>query len=194
MINNAVSFGRKIPVATCQVKDKEKDKFTKAIVYEFDCKDRSDMEELKDMDGYWDFKTALYNDMLHTRGRKLKGGNDNTRYFVMEDKKSKDIIGISEVSTEGTKTNIDYIESENEHKYKYVGQTLIAAIGTEVLYSGGTKLTVDCPIRTALSFYEKTCKFDKSPKGKLQFEEKGLKKFIKRTEKRTKSKILNVKV
>lgn len=193
MINNSISFGRKIPVATCQVKNLEKNKYIPAVVYEFDCHDRSDMEELRETDGEWEFKRALYNDMLNTRGRILRGGTDDSRYFVLEDKKSKDIIGMSEVTTKGKTINIEYLETEREKKYKYVGQALIAAIGTEVLHEGGKKLTVGCPYRTALSFYEDTCQFDKSQKGKLQFEEEGLKKFIKRTGKRTEEKVLNVR-
>ena len=89
MINNSISFGRKIPVATCQVKNLEKNKFTPATVYEFDCRDRSDMEELREAEGEWEFKRALYNDMLNTRGRILRGGTDDSRYFVLEDKKAK---------------------------------------------------------------------------------------------------------
>jgi hypothetical protein len=46
-----VSFGKKIPVAKCHIIDNQKKKAVPATVYEYDCKNADDVEDLKSANG-----------------------------------------------------------------------------------------------------------------------------------------------
>ena len=46
MINNNISFGKKIPLTTCQIQDKKTGNFVPATLFEYDCKDEDDILEI----------------------------------------------------------------------------------------------------------------------------------------------------
>ena len=58
-----ISFGKKIPIAQCQIYDNQQQKFVKAVISEFDCKDKSDITEIKSLGPNWQYKETISSNM-----------------------------------------------------------------------------------------------------------------------------------
>ena len=72
----SVSFGCKIPITKCQIKDIKHNQFVPATYYEIDCKDTSDIKEVDSLLGEWDFKNAIVYSMK-SKFDAIKKGYDN---------------------------------------------------------------------------------------------------------------------
>ena len=63
MNNIAISFGRKIPRYTCQIQNKYTGSYIPATIYEYNCKDESDYEEVNSLNRRWAFKENIGRNM-----------------------------------------------------------------------------------------------------------------------------------
>lgn len=151
---SSISFGRKIPRYTCQVQNKTTGEYVPATIYEYNCKDERDYEEIKKLDRRWLFKDniAHFMEVKHSV-QTLFNEKSNDSFFSMQ--VGKDIIGIAQVCTLNGISNIDYITTKPRNPYKYVGQTLIAGIGKHMLKKNGYQMTVETAIDDAIPFYKK---------------------------------------
>ncbi len=191
MFNYSVSFGHKIPIAACQVQEKLTGRFVKATVYEYDCQNKTDIDEVKSIKDLNTFRTLIAGHMYNKYTFSKFGHDIDKRFFAIQENDG-DIIGLSQTNNVGEDMNISYIETLRNKKYRFAGQTLIAAIGGELLSSGGRKLLIRCPVDSALHFYFDDCRFDVSENGELYMDKKNLKKFIERTEERTHAPVINI--
>ena len=117
---SSISFGRKIPRYTCQVQNKTTGEYVPATIYEYNCKDERDYEEIKKLDRRWLFKDniAHFMEVKHSV-QTLFNEKSNDSFFSMQ--VGKDIIGIAQVCTLNGISNIDYITTKprNEYNRKY---------------------------------------------------------------------------
>ena len=77
---------------------------------------------------------------------------------------------------------IMYIERNRLSNYKYVGQSMLAAIGLNVLDKGGKQLSIVHPIAEAESFYVDKCGFYNCQNGYLRMKSKDIPEFVHTTE------------
>ena len=65
-INN-ISFTAKIPVSTCKVQDTITKEYVPATIFEYDCKDESDIEEIAHLNeaGFWKYMHAYLNTAMY---------------------------------------------------------------------------------------------------------------------------------
>ena len=150
----SISFGRKIPRYTCQIQDKRTGEYIPATIYEYDCKDERDIEEIKKLDRRWTFKDniAHFMDIKHSVQTYFNEKSNDSFYSMQV---GKDIVGLAQICTSNGISNIDYITTKPRNEYKYVGQTLIAGIGKQILKKNGYQMTVSTAIDDAIPFYKK---------------------------------------
>lgn len=151
---SSISFGRKIPRYTCQILDKTTDKYVPATIYEYNCKDESDIEEIKKLDRKWIFKDNIVHGMnvKHSVQTYFKEKSNDSFFSIQV---GKDIVGLAQICTLNGISNIDYITTKPRSEYKYVGQTLIAGIGKHMLKKDGYQMTVNTAVDDAIPFYKK---------------------------------------
>ncbi len=195
--NQAVSFNARIPLYNCQVKDMISGKNVPAVVSEFDCKDYSDLQEMAALGYDWMFAICITSDM---RDKYDNIDNSKNFYILHEEKENEygevNILGICETENINNDVNIAFIESKYNKKYKYVGQTLIAAVGKRLLKNKKRNLFVKNPAINAISYYIDKCGFKEIKDGMyrpFRMKAKKIKKFIKRTEEKTGAKLIDIK-
>ena len=149
-----ISFGRKIPITICKLKDIRQDKFIDAEICEYDCFDKSDIEEVQKTKGNWFFLKPFIKAMEEENYLKNKGNIIPKYHFYTVEAFNK-ILGFAQVSKERPKIKIEYLESDPDKKYKYVGQSLmkmISEMGIDEIYE---KIYVPVPVKDACDFYKK---------------------------------------
>lgn len=207
---NAAAFGKKVPLAEIKLKDKEKNKFVPARIYELDCTDTSDIDEVMKADGKWAFKASIIRNMNAKYSvRRISNGNygptsilgertsgeynvANNRFYVTQ-LKDGSTVGMTQVHNRNSSLCIDFIESREDKRYKYVGQTLLAALGMDLLKHDGKRILITAPTDSAVPFYVDKCGFQESINSQLKMNKKNIKKFIRRTQKHINSPILDIR-
>ena len=161
MNNISISSGQKNPKMQFQIQRKDTKEFVPAIFSEVDCNDDNDYDEVKTLDRRWTFKD-LVAQRIAAKGVTQRFFNEtsNISVYEMHDLNGQ-LIGIAQTQTKDGICSIEYIESKPQNEYKYVGQSMVAAIGREALDKKCYKLTVDAPIDEAKPFYINTCGFKK---------------------------------
>lgn len=188
-----ISFGRKIPLTECKVKNLETKKFVPVTFYEVDCQDYKEIEDIRDSKGKWNFMgPILYNmDSKHMWLQKNSGENPY-KFYILENK-AGEILGISQTENKDNNITVKFLDSGRNKEYKYVGQTMLASMGQQVVNNGGTSLNIMNPTIDAYPFYTKNCKFEETENSELTMNPNQIKKFIRRTQFRTHSRILDSK-
>ncbi len=193
MNNIAISFGKKIPKMQFFIQRKDTEEFVPAIFSEVDCKDEDDYTDVKTLDRKWTFKDYIAQrisekNSLQQYFKKLS----DTSVYEMQDA-SGQIIGLAQTETRNGVCNIEYIESKPNNEYRYVGQSMVAAIGREALDKKCYKLTVDAPIDEAMPFYINACGFKRYGEFSLKMNIAQIYKLIKQTELDTQAEIIDIK-
>lgn len=188
----SLSFGKKIPISQCQIKNTETRKFVPATFYELDCHDESDMDELKDLKGKWHFLGSIYYNMLAKNAYYQKTQRETPNKFYILENDKKEIVGLCQVENRNNNIFVNLLESAPDKKYKYVGQTMLASMGNQVLNNGGQQLTIKHPTLDAYEFYIKKCKFKRHFNSDLKMNQSEIEGLIKRTEKRTHGEIIKI--
>lgn len=188
-----ISFGRKIPITECKVRNLETKKFVPATFYEVDCQDYKEIEDIRDSKGTWSFLASiLYNmDSKHIWLQKNTGENPY-KFYILENKNGE-ILGISQTENRDNNVAVKFLDSGRNKEYKYVGQTMLASMGQHVLNQNGEKLEILHPTIDAYEFYTKNCKFKEDENSNLVMNPQQIKKFIRRTQYRTHSRIIDMK-
>ena len=187
-----ISFKAKIPISTCNIYNKSTNKFERATIYEIDCKDEEDLSYLSNPDGMWEFKTSITYDARSKYYESLLHLNQDSqdKYYSLEAQDGT-IACMCETQPFFKDTNIKYIESNPNKRYKYAGQTMLASIAKKIIDTS-QNLTIHIPSFEARDFYSKVCAFNEDTTGfGYELSQKDMKNFIQRTEKRTCGEIIN---
>ena len=186
------TFGKKIPISLCQIKNTETKKFVPATFYELDCHDESDMDELKDLKGKWHFLGSIYYNMLSKNAYYKKTQRETPNKFYILESDTKEIVGLCQAENRNNNIFVNLLESAPDKKYKFVGQTMLASMGNHVINNGGQQLTINHPTLDAYDFYTKKCKFKRGFNSNLKMNQNEIECLIKRTERRTHGKIIDI--
>lgn len=191
-MNTTISFGQKIPLAMFQLKDTLQNRYVPAIIYEMDCKDISDIDEVMAADGYWMYRPSIINNMVD----KFKTMSDepNGKRFYVTQLENGSTLGMSQVHTNNNELCVDFIESRRDKRYKYVGQTMLAALGKNFLKKDGKRLVIPTPTDPAMPFYIDKCGFKEYKNTKLKMNKVSLQKFITRTQRLIETPIIDIEV
>ena len=189
-----ISFGKKIPISTCKIYNKEAKKFERATLYEVDCREESDIDYLSSPDGMWEFKNSIAYDARSKYYESLLCLNqDSQDKFYSLEAKDGTIACLCETQPFFKDTNIRYIESNPDKFYKYAGQIMLANIA-KLLLKTSQSMQIQVPSFDARDFYSKVCEFKEDMTGfGYELAQKDMKNFIQRAEKRTNGKIINFK-
>lgn len=181
-----ISFGKKIPLSQCQIQNKETGNFEKATVYELDCKDKNDIEEIRALGDSWHFNLGMAKDMDRKHHLNKYFDQENDSFFYVLEDENNEILGIAEIEEIETEVyDLRYLESHFSKFKKYIGQALLAVIGEEVLIRKGKSLVVNDAIDTAYDFYANTCGFEDKYGYYLKMDQERINNFIEQTEDRT---------
>ena len=186
-----VSFGKKIPIAKCRIIDNQKRKTVPATVYEYDCKNSEDIETVQKTQGIWSFKDLIENNMKRKMFLQLLPNKKVLDHFYFIETDKGDMVGMSQVSDEIDGTNIKYIETQRNGRYKYAGSALLSGIGLNA-YKNGKKIKVAAPIEPALPFYIDKCGFKITPSDRLYLPADRIPELIENTEYKTNSKFIDL--
>ncbi len=156
MILPLISFGKKIPVAKCQIKDSVSNKMVNATIVEYDCNDISDIDEIKNLED-WTYSKCISDSMARVYKTK-KYLTPSYSYFAIEDNK-KDIVGIAATKSIGDQLVLDSIESSPNKEYKYVGKNMMTFLKNFALANGLNKIYVPIAVESARDFYIRKCGF-----------------------------------
>ncbi|MBR6162840.1 hypothetical protein IKQ26_02975 [bacterium] len=199
-----ISFGKKIPLYQTQVFDRTENKFKKATLSEFDCRDSEDIDYVALQHDAWDFKYAISVDMFE-KNRKLNNlGNissydrqnlKNNRFFVLEDEKNE-MLGLCETTGINQIFNVQYLESNKSKKvrFKFIGQNLLAGVSKQILSSEHKEpvLSVLDPAYTAVDFYREKCGFKNVLNYSLKLEKDGLADMVSSVEERVQTPLIDL--
>ena len=156
-----ISFGKKFKVGECQIKDIRQNKVAKATIYQFDCKDYSDIEEISRLDDDWQFKNVILSKMIGIYNS-LSYKQNHCSFYTMENDEGR-TIGLLQTKDYKPELDLDYIESKGEGRYKYIGQSMLSFLCKFALENDFKNIYVPIPVLEAWDFYTKVCKFRKAP-------------------------------
>lgn len=205
MINSVITFGKKIPMAKCAVVENSTGKKHSVLISELDCKDLSDIELVSQNKGQFDFKGVI-SQLMKNKHFKLNPNSKkydipkiyeplNDHFFISE-LEDGTALGICETYINPYKkdTCVDFIETEKSKKYKYAGQTMLAALGLNTLKNSRENLVINVPLESAKPFYTDVCGFNEISNKKLEMNQENIKEFIKTVEARTKTPIIDLEI
>lgn len=154
-----ISFGKKIPITRCQIKDNKEKKFVPVTFYEIDCKDDKDIEEIRKLPGVWSYNKPIYSNMkyIHNRLRNPEEYISESFYEMQTD--DGEIVGICQLNNRFPDLKLEYIESKGDNRYKYVGQTMMASIAKIAKRMKFKRIHIPVPVITAENFYVTKCGF-----------------------------------
>lgn len=184
-----ISFGKKIPILQCQILNPQTKKYIPATIFEYDCKDNKDADDINEIDGYWLFKNEIFfsaKDKIQSPSR-----HKDIRIFSLENKQGK-TLGLMQCKKNKNTYDINLIEKRYLDKHKYVGTLLLAAAAKETIKDRADKLTVSSPFQEAREFYINGCGFRTTSTKTLEMDKKQIKEFIKTTEIKTNAPIINL--
>lgn len=194
---NNISFGAKIPIALCQIKNAKSDKSSSAIIYEYDCKDPQDVWEIERINAKlnWFYASNLtIRADLKYQGYK---SYQNNAFYAIEDERGK-TIGLCCAEENETNTKVKFIETKTNGKYKYVGQTMLATVAKRMLTNRQKKeLIISNAQESAYGFYEKCGFHQDNSEAKYDIVNYRMPKiempsFIRETEQKSQGRIINL--
>ena len=189
-----ISFGKKIPIAQCQIQNIKTNKFEPAIIYELDCRDESDLLEARKPKSKWEYAKYIHENMCDKyRYGSFSQDFDGCYFYILQDKNGKTLGMAQTEEIYEDAFDLAYLDTKKEKNYKYVGQTLLAAVAREVQKKSGDILSVFGAVDSAMDFYKKTCgfKIGEFDRPYILYEE--IPNFIKQTESRTNAPLIDLK-
>ncbi len=192
---HSVSFGKKIPVAACRVKNNQTGKFERAKLYEYDCKDIEDLKEFASLPDYWGFKNAILSGMCEKKVALDKHNvSTGVSYYVLKDNQDE-TIGICSAKNDSDDYGVKLIQTTPTKSHKYTGQAMLAALALVGLNENRTKFEIRYPTDEAMMFYTDKCGFKKGEsKYHLEMDRRGMKKLVRNVQARTRSQIVDLSV
>ena len=188
-----ISFGKKLPITTCQIYDNKHQKSIPVTCYKFDCNDKSDFQEIEKLnDDDWQYTCETVSNMKNKFRKTQRGQHSDVVVFTLE-KQNGEKIGLCCAEDTEHSIDVNYFETRQNGEHKYAGQALLASIGTEVLNNNQGELKIHNAISSAYDFYEKICGFTENIQDYcLSMNRLGIRRFIRQTEQRTKGQIIEV--
>lgn len=155
-----ISFGKKIPIATCQVQNNETENFEKATIYEYDCKDKSDLDELSELaeEDNFDFGHCIWAH-AYEKAHPTKQKHRTISIYAMENENNETIC-LCHANKDNEKIILNHIESSKNKKYSYAGQNMIAMLAKQVIQANKKELYVSNILEEAREFYICKCGFE----------------------------------
>lgn len=190
----SMPFCAKIPIAKCNIFDRQNQNYTQATMYEYNCKDIEDISFFKQLEenSKWQFA-----DIFAQKARcKHAGMYENEKLYTLEDKNGT-TIGICNIEEKLQEACLKFIESNNGKRYKYVGQNMLTILTGKALLLGKKSFKVQNALSDALFFYKKCgFKLDNEAFGKsridLYIKREAIAKLIQTTQAKTNGKIINL--
>ena len=129
---HTISFGKKIPVAQCNIVNKKTNQNTRATVFEYDCKDKEDIIELKKIaeSGSFEYGYCVYFNAEEKYSSQIYYYDEFGIYTI--ENSDGETIGICSTRENEDETNINFIETEHE-KYRFIGRSFIELLGKKTL-------------------------------------------------------------
>ena len=191
----SVSFGRKIPVAECKVKDIQSGRYVPVKMYEFDCTEQSDIDEVKNLPSLFDYKTAIVTDMETKKQAKQKYSLDTcVSHYIMQTKEGE-TLGIASVRDNEEAYGVKFIQTSQHTTHKYIGQAMLASLARIALNDKKEKFEICFPTDEAMGFYTHKCGFKQGDSYYyLEMLPKDMKKFIFKTQIKTHAHIVDIRV
>ena len=190
----SISFGKKIPVTTCKVKDLTTKKYVPVKMYEYDCKDIEDIKEVENLPSHFGYKKVIADEMKTKKAAWEKYSlGTGVSHYVMQDNKGV-VLGIASVKVQDSVNGVKFIQTSQNRTHKYIGQTMLASLSKIALNDGKEKFEICFPADDAISFYTNKCGFKH---GKsfyhLEMSPKDMKKFVFKTQLKTHSPIVDIR-
>ncbi len=187
-----ISFGRKIPIATCQLLDKKRNAYIPTVVYLFDGKDKSDISELQELEDSWEYRDEIIDNIKYKNTNHRLFRPCDTAIYTIE-KYNGEKLGLCCADNRKKSLEVRFLESQSDKKYKFAGQCLLAAMGQTMLKTlEQEKFIIRSSLASAYSFYQDTCGFIEANYSDLEMDRENTQRFIKRTEERTKAPIIEL--
>ena len=189
-----ISFGKKIPIAQCRIQNLTTGRFEPATIFELDCKDESDLLEAVKPSTEWEYAAYIHSNMCDKVDlQKIFGDDDSDTFYILQNQHGE-TLGMSQVEEiyDGA-YDLAYLDTKKDKKYKYVGQTLLSTVAREVFKKAGDSFSVYGAVDSAIKFYEKICGFKLGDLGMPYLPCEEIPQFIKQTEIRTQSPIIDLK-
>jgi len=152
-----VSFGKKHYISTCQIKDKEQNKFVPASLVQYDCEDTSDVDEMLSGALKWQFRNAVACQMFHVNSTK-DFKTPSYSFFAIENQ-NKEIVSVAQVKDFGQDLVLDVLESDPDKKYKYCGLNMMNFLRNYALQNNFKRIYIPIPVESAKDFYVRKCGF-----------------------------------
>ncbi len=196
-----ISFGKRIPISTTQIYNKNTNEFEKATLYELDGRDESDVDELVDF-GDWRYRYEMSINLFS----KIKGLaspeklSDFMKYTLEHNKfyilKTEDDKLAAICQTQGFKNfaDVHYLERDKSKGYGLCGQAILASIAKHMLKQPDAYLKVDDPVKKARGFYINDCGFREETPGShgIEMNEAELKTFVDNFEQKVEAPIVDI--
>ena len=191
---HSISFGKKNPVAVCKVKDLATKKFVPVKMYEYDCKDIEDIQEVENLPNSFGFKQAIANEMRTKKAAWEKYSlNTGVSYYVMQEG-NNNVLGIASVNISENTNGVKFIQTSQNSTHKYIGQTMLAALSKLTMNDGKEKFEISFPTDDAMGFYIYKCGFKHGDNFySLEMSPKEMKKFVFKTQMKTRSSIVDIR-
>lgn len=192
----SVSFGRKIPVAECKVKDIKTGKFIPVKMYEYDCTEQSDIDEVENLpSNFYFYKTAVAREMETKKKAREKYSIDTgISHYIMQTN-NNETLGIASVRNNEETYSVKFIQTTQNLTHKYIGQTMLASMAKIALNDNRKIFEISFPTDDAMGFYTHKCGFKHGNSYRnLIMSPKDMKKFIFRTQLKTHAPIVDIRV
>ena len=189
-----ISFGKKIPIAQCQIQNIKTGEFEPATVYELDCTEESDLLETRKPKSNWEYANYIHENMSDKyRYGSFSQDFDDCYFYILQDKNGNTIGMAQTEEIYEDAYDLAYLDTKKGKPYTFVGQTLLATVAREVQKKSGDILSVFGAVDSAINFYQKVCGFKIGEFDKPYISAEDIPNFIKQTEERTNAKIINLK-
>jgi len=185
-----ISFGKKIPIATCSIINKVTKQPQNVTIFEHDCKDKEDYEYFMNLAGAWNFKenVALQAYSKHN----LPSTNMGTKIYSMETQSGK-TIGIMETYELNKTCTVEHLEAHQRGLYGYIGSSMLAYLSQRNLINNISSIVITNPSKNARKFYKEHCFFTDCPPIALEINRNDMKKLIEKTKSKTQSPIIDLR-
>ena len=191
---SSVSFGKKIPVSECKVKELGTGRFVPVKMYEYDCLDQSDIDEVKSLPASLSYKDAISTEMKTKKMAKEKLFLDTgISHYVMQTNEGE-TLGIASLKKDDESWGVKFLQTSQHSTHKYIGQSMLASIARMALTDSKKRFEIFFPTDSAMGFYTKKCGF-KPEDGAyhLQMFPKDMKKLIFKTQLKTRAHIVDTR-
>ena len=188
-----ISFGKKIPIMQTQILNIQTKDFEPATVYELDCKDERDILETLKPQHSWTYARDINQRMCDKYIQQQKGEKNSSSFYILQSQNGE-TLGMAQTEEQIKNAyNLSLFDTKKDKNYKYVGQTLLASISKDIMSKDGIRLSVLEPHPTAIKFYDKICGFQNFGDIFMSADKEQMNKFIKQTEQRTNSPLIDLK-